>query len=283
MMNIKTTVYADVLFLVNFSMDFITLWISAVLTSRPRRALRMSLGASVGALYAFISLFIPTQAFLTYIIAGGVSILMCLITFGSCGGLFGLIRQSALIWGCGALLGGTMTAILSLSDYGYNDTSKGGGILSIVCAASVASVYIIIRIICNIKNKRTVSVSIIWKDTAVSFSALCDSGNLMRDPISGDPVMPVSEEIIEKLCKKCALDALYSLDSDKLAELQISPRLIPIRTIDKEGMICGFVPDRVTVISGSKRKDVRCIIAPKKCKKDYFAGHSASIPASLIP
>ena len=190
----ETTVYADVLFLVNFSMDFITLWLSAILTSEKRSALRMAIAASIGAIFGIISVIFPFNRILTVLCAGGISIIMCLVAFGF-SGILSVIKQSALIWGCGALLGGVMTAILSIGSISTLSYKTGGGLLSVIAAAAIITVYVTVRLICNTKNRKAVTVKARFKNKELSFSALCDSGNLMRDPLNGDPVIPVSLEI----------------------------------------------------------------------------------------
>ncbi|MBE6588440.1 MAG: hypothetical protein E7647_08545 [Ruminococcaceae bacterium] len=279
----ETTVYADVLFFVNFSMDFITLWISAIISSRPRKALRMSLAAAFGGLYGVLSVIFRLGGGITYLLAGAVSIIMCLIAFGA-ESLLSLIKQSALVWGCGALLGGVMTALLSIgTSYGNGISPPGGSLLGLIAAISVVAVYITVRMICNTKNKRSATVRAKWKDREISFSALCDSGNLLRDPLSGDPVIPVSREIVSRLCGKDTCDSILCLDADKLSELGISVRLIPHRSDGQSTVIGGFLPDLITVECDKKKRQVRCVIAPRPCPKNYYAGHGATISPSLLP
>ena len=120
---------------------------------------------------------------------GTVSILMCIIAFGF-DSIFSLLKQSAIVFGCGALLGGVMTAVLSLGgSYEADNYQKSGGITGLLACASVVFVYITVRLICNTKNRKYARVLIKWKGRDISFFALCDSGNLMRDPFSGDPVI----------------------------------------------------------------------------------------------
>lgn len=278
----ETTVYVDVLFFVNFSMDFITLWISSLISSAHRSALRMSLGAAVGALYGVLSVFLNINGALTYIFCGAISIIMCLIAFGTGGGFFSVMKQSSLIWGCGALLGGAMSALLSLGSSSAAPPSHKGGAMSLAAAGAVVFVYISVRLICNVKNRRSVTVNAVWKEHSVSFTALCDSGNLMRDPLSGDPVIPVSDEILRKLCGKRVTDSILDLDAKCLCDLGVSLRLIPHRGDGGSGIIGGFVPDSVTLIFEKKKKTVRCILAPKRCPKNYFAGYAATLPSSLL-
>lgn len=283
MVYLETTIYADVLFFVNFSMDFITLWISAILTSRPKSALKMCLGAAVGGLYGVLSVIFHISGTLTYFLAGTVSILMCIIAFGF-DSIFSLLKQSAIVFGCGALLGGVMTAVLSLGgSYEAENYQKSGGITGLLACASVVFVYITVRLICNTKNRKYARVLIKWKGRDISFFALCDSGNLMRDPFSGDPVILLSKETLAGLCGEDITEAILSLDGETLSKNGISLRLIPHRSDSQSSIIGGFVPDLVTVECNKRKNRVRCVIAPRVCPENYYAGYPATLPASLLP
>ena len=96
---LETVLYADVLFAINLSMDFISLWAAALLGCKPRRALRMSAAAALGGIYAVVSIVAGIHGLWQYISAAGASFIMCLISFGKCGGLRGLLKQSAPIFG----------------------------------------------------------------------------------------------------------------------------------------------------------------------------------------
>ncbi len=255
-----------------------------MISSKRRSALRMSLSASVGALYAVISIIFIKNTLLTYISCAIISVLMSIIAFGYSKSIFSLIKQSALIWGCSALLGGMMTALLSIgSTQGTVSPNGADSKLKIVFAVAIIAVFIIVRLMTSAKSKKSVTVKAILKNRQVTFSALCDSGNLMRDPISGDAVIAVSDHIIQKLCGKDLTDAMLSLDLSLLSESGLRIRIIPHRTANGSDTLAGFAPDEVTVISEKRKHRVQCILIPKKCDKNYFAGYSATVPTTLVP
>ena len=279
--SLETTVYADVLFFVNFSMDFITLWLSALITSRERSALRMSLASAFGGIYGVLSVFFSLSGTLSYITAFAVSTAMSFIAFGY-GGLSSLLKQSALIWGCGALLGGIMTAILSMGSAYYETGASGGSMLSVVAGVAVIIVYFTVRMISSARGRRCVTVEVSFRGQKDSFQALCDSGNLMRDPLCGDPVILISSEITEKLCGSDINRALLNLDTRVLSEKGIPLRIIPHKSTDKKEVLAGFVPDGVTVISDKKKHSVHCVLCPIGTDKKYFAGCAATVPHALL-
>ncbi len=73
----------------------------------------------------------------------------------------------------------------------------------------------------------------------ISLRCFRDSGNMLKDPITGDPVMIAEKCIIEKV-------------SNNITQTKI--RFIPYRTADgKTGILHAFRPDKVTVNGEEKR------------------------------
>ncbi len=278
---LETVLYADVLFAINFSMDFISLWAAALLGCKPRRALRMSAAAVFGGIYAVGSIAWGIHGPWQYISAAGASFIMCLISFGKCGGVRGVLKQSALIWGCGALLGGLMTAVLSLGRGGKLHTADGGSVWIGAAAAAVGAVYITVRLITAKKGAGPLPLCMEYAGNHIRFDALCDSGNLMRDPISGDPVVLLSAALGKKLVGSENTRALLACDAEKLSESGIRFRLIPIKNSSGGSLCAAFRPDKVTAGSGRHAGSVQCLVALSDCTTVYFGGFPATAPASI--
>ena len=276
----ETTLYADVLFFVNFSMDFISLWAASLMCAAPRRAGRMSLAAALGGLYGVFAVILSLEGIFAYISAAAVSILMTLTAFGLPSGIFGLIRESAVVWGSGALLGGVMTALLSLfsGDFSQSATASPGGL---IIAAALVTTYFIVRALTRRKNEETVRLSVFYGGKSVELTALCDSGNLLRDPISGDPVMTVSDSVMIPLMGREAVGALTSYSPENAENLPHGFRLIPRKAATGSDICAAFLPDKI-IIKNKKSTAVRCLIAVSRCPADYFGGHPAVFPASAL-
>ena len=105
----ETVLYADVLFLINFSMDYLSLYAVSRLLALPSRAWRMLAGAVLGGLYGVLSVVLFIQGFVGATITFFVSCGMVFITFGHCDSVRGFFRAVFSVWGIGALIGGFMT------------------------------------------------------------------------------------------------------------------------------------------------------------------------------
>jgi len=95
------TVYADVLFLINFSMDLLTLTISGKIMNRRLVKYRILLASLIGGLFGTVINLMPESMEwkIFFTVCGiAMSFIMTLIAFGW-GGAARLFRDSAIIWG----------------------------------------------------------------------------------------------------------------------------------------------------------------------------------------
>ncbi len=265
--------YADILFFINFSMDFITLYLTSRLTSGPPAGVRFVLSAILGGIYGTLAVALGIDGVPGVLAAGAVSVIMVLISFGT-GNLTLILRRSAVFWGGAALLGGVMTALCSLGDsFGAPGSSSGGTAIlflgSTLCLLAVKAMSHfkkrkILRITVTLGNKRTV------------FDALCDSGNLVTDPMTGKPVIiadkSVMHMIVPELCETPM--AVPERLSSKI-------RMIPVKGIGGSGLLMGFIPDSISVADTSGEKNCSAIIAVADLGEKFFGGYPANSPMIL--
>lgn len=280
----EKVVYADVLFFINFSMDFITLWASALVGAKERRAWRMCLGAFIGGAFGVIGVLMQLSGALSVAYAAAVSVLMCIAAFGGCGGVMGLVRQSALVWGCGALLGGLMTLLLSAAGPGdeTGGSAVSGGSVCIFGAIAAFILYFILRLLCRARCRSPVRISLSYRNRKVTFEALCDSGNLVQDPVTGDPVMLLSRDIGEKLLGERLCEKLVSLDAQGLSEEGVGLRIVPRVGAEGSRLTGAIIPDKTEIYRGKSSKRVKCLAAITDGRGGCFGGYTACAPSSLL-
>lgn len=276
-------IYADVYFIVNFSMDFLALFITCKLRKIPLRLFRTVFGAAVGSLYAVVSLsFNGKGNILTFLLSVAVPFLMCYIAFGGGRPLYYLINVASF-WIVSFVMGGMMTAIyyfagklLSSKEIYINGTTYtlySDIPLWIFIAAAFACA--LITVVWNrfaAKKAECREVTFFVEDGAVSISerALCDSGNLLVEPISGLPVIILSGELMEKIAP--GLEKL----SDGLSYRKI--RIIPYNTLTGSGILYGYIPDCVKIDGNIKKA---CLCSGRELSKP-FDGYNVIVPASLL-
>ncbi len=290
------TVYADVLFLVNFSLDYVSLYITGRLMSRPMKALRLVAASALGALYAVAALFfdLPEPVYISVTLA--VSGVMCICAFrlrvkaDLLGAVVETVGAGVLLFAVGCALGGAMTAIYSLGA-GYNDTPSSTGSVGIMAAVAAAATVAVAaggRAASRRGGVRCASVTVTAEGRSVTLDALADSGNLLRDPISGRPALIISADAASPLLPPEICEAAVSADVAGAAgalppELLRRVRLLPVSNVYGSGLLLGYRPDSVMVGSrdGKMRdREYDCIIVVSAARGG-FGGFDAVLPAEL--
>lgn len=103
----------------------------------------------------------------------------------------------------------------------------------------------------------------------VALTALIDSGNLLRDALTGLPVIVISRRSAARL---------IPLPPD--GTLAPGMRLIPVRTISGTSLMTVFRPDQVCILTGGSWQRAEALIG---VSPDGYDGYQALLPASLLP
>lgn len=280
------TIYGDVLFIINFSMDFLSLYITGKIMKIKPRAWRMILSASVGGIYGVASLFFYMNGVFVMMLNIVCAILMCFIAFFK-GKIAQVLLSGAVFYGVGMLLGGIMTLIYSkLGKYtGY--ISIGGSIatvfgeiplwlFAVLACISAVITFFLGRIFKSKQSVTSAEVMIRFGEKTAIIECLVDSGNLLCEPISGTPVIFISvnaADIVPErlLCVMREGGATFDIDIMKKI------RFVPTSSLGGEKMTVCAVPDSCTV----KGEERRALIAVDYSNTN-FGGYNGLVPGSLL-
>lgn len=206
-------VYLDVVILLNFLVDLLLLLGTNRLCGYPGRPGRAVLSAALGGIYGGICL-LPGFAFLGNTLWRTVSLgLMACIAFG--------INKSALRRG---LVFALLSMALGGIAMGLNDRGIGALILSaagvcFLCAVGFRG---------KLGAQSFVPVELCYGGKRLRLTALQDTGNTLRDPVTGRQVLVVGADVAEKLTGltvqqlKTPVEAMGTIPG---------LRLIPYRTV----------------------------------------------------
>ena len=261
------TVYADILFLINFSMDFLSLCSAGRLTSHPLSRRRLLAASAVGSFLgtAMMLLTSPLSEGIPFLIAGFfTAVLMTRLAFGPYRKVLPMLRDSLILWGTGTLLGGIMTSVLSLGTPVFVSSDGSDRFLPVflLCFA-LSSVFL--RLTRHTSAKTSAVISVTAGGIPVSFEALCDSGCFLTEPISGLPVILGSAD---------ALSPLTELLNEENPKLRL--RMIPADGVCGHCLLRGFVPDSVCV-------NGRVVSAVIACGGDTgYGGYDGIVPTRLV-
>lgn len=277
-----TVLYADVLFIINFSMDFLSLYITAKLLSLRQSAIRFSIAAAIGALAATVMTALGIASLPEAVLSVLISFAMTAVATGFLGLRSFFVRAFAL-WGAGALLGGAVSVICSLGEAPVfreeRDEPSSPYVLSM--AVGTLLVILFIRLIRPKLRQKTTELTVTFGGNSVTVSALVDSGNLAADPISGAPVIFLSSAEAISLVGEENTRALLTHDRDSLSDSMTTRlRLVPVSGEGADKLYFAFRPDSVTVGKKKSRRDVLIAISDKG--RDFYAGHPALAPSCVL-
>lgn len=275
-----TVLYADVLFIINFSMDFLSIYITAKLLSLRQSAIRFTAAAVLGAFGATTMTALGITSFPEALLTVLLSFTMTAIALGV-GSLRTFLIRSFALWGAGALLGGAVSVLCSLGESPVigQHTSGADSPYVIYLASGAILVFFFIRLIRPKLAQKTAEITIRLGENSVTVTALVDSGNLAADPISGSPVIFISRSEAVKLIGEKDVQALLNCDRVTLSyDLLRRLRLIPVAGETHSELYFAIRPDSVTV--GKKSSDVFIAVTDKS--PDFYSGNPALAPANVI-
>lgn len=266
--------YADILFFINFSMDFIALYLTSRLTSGPPTGVRGAVSAVLGGIYGTVATALGFGGILEVASAGFVAALMILIAFGY-GGVRMFLRRSAVFWGVSALLGGVMTALCSLGGNGIAPSNPHGGTALLFVGSTLC--LLLTRLISHLRRRSSVRIRISFDARTAEFEALCDSGNLAVEPMSGNPVIIADRSVLRRLVPELCTDPCEITEA-------LAPRLrmIPIKGVGGDGLLTGFIPETVSVIENGRERNCTAVIAVSDTGSTFFGGYPANVPSVLL-
>lgn len=280
----QSVLYADVLFFINFSMDFISLYITMRLLHRKVGLLRFFAAALLGALYGVLQVVFETPRLVTVAFSLAVSFLMIIITVGKSVGLKIYLKYTVILWGISALLAGGVTLICTLgSPEGLTAVNSRGQSSMFVLAAGAFLALFIVRTFFSSPKAESCEIELHIFGTKIISGALIDSGNLITEPISGLPVIFVSKKTVAKHYDGADLDILYGdvSQADALSpDTRRRVRIISVKRVGETRLLFGLMSCETILCVGKEKKRVNACIVIEDT--DGYGGHGALLPSVLL-
>ena len=213
------TVYLDLVMLLNFLVDFLLLLGTNRLSGFPSAPGRCAGAAVFGSIYAGACL-LPGFRFLGNLLWRCVSLcLMALIAFG--------LRRDAVKRG-----GVFLLLSLALGGMALCFTRQNFAALTL----GAAGVWLLCRVAFGYGavGREFVPVTLRYGGKTASFTALRDTGNTLHDPITGEPVLVVSGQIVQALTGLTQHQLSSPLETMAARPLP-GLRLIPYHAVGNKG------------------------------------------------
>lgn len=239
-------IYVDVLFILNFIVDFLLIKATSFFIKKRVTLLKTTLASFIGALYASLAFFLPGGLVTLLPLTFGVSLLMLLFVFGAKRvRLF--LKAVAVFYVISFVAAGAGIGISFLSP--MNFFVNGGIFYADVNAYGLLAAFLIAVPLCHavigftqkirIKSNFLYDITIEKDEKKVTATALLDTGNFLKDPVSQVSVLVAEWQAVSSL-----FPAQNFLDCIAACAGEFS--YIPLKTVNGTGGMFAFRPDRVT-------------------------------------
>lgn len=291
----KQTIYIDVLISVNLFINyFLLLSVARILNLKPIRK-KIILAAFIGSLYSLIILLPPFNYFFSLFIKLIMSVSIVFLAFK-----FTNVKLFAKIiivfYGISFLFGGIIFCIwffVMPNKIFINNNMIYLNLSPLFLVVATLISYMVIRI----TNKVTGYKNNLWLnyDLLVSFNnkfvilkAKVDTGNTLREPFSGLPVVVAQYKFVYEIIPESVKEIMIVYDKYKLSEKSLVDiqkfkdfRLIPYKTISGTGLLPAFKADYIKILSKDQniKKDAYIAVCNEKIFNDEI---QALINSELI-
>lgn len=255
-------VYADVIFTLNFLINLIIIKLTSFFMKDNPGTLRLCVSASLGAVYA-VFIFFPSVSYLyAFPFKIAISMIMLKITSPR-GNIVKLFKYTILFYMISFTLAGILLSLVYFGNIHspgapvikngifYFDISLGkliGG--AGICYGVIALAMAVFK---RNKNLGIKNLKISLAGKVCEIDALCDTGNLLTEPISQFPVIIAEGRKLTELFP----NGIPDINSPDTFDMNM--RLIPFSSLGKkDGMLIGFIPDEVTI---DGKKTVKTVVA----------------------
>lgn len=268
------TAYIDLIILENFFMNSIILYTTARLLNKKILIRRLVIASFIGTIYVFtLCLKIPnTLLNISKFIMGLILVKLC---FGS-RGCIALIKESAVYFFSSFLYAGCALGFLHIVKpkviYLVNGIIIGGeyifeivGISAVACFALIKVTIKLIKLKSYFNKKNMIAnLKIFNGEKNVKIKALVDTGNLLTDPVSQDPVVIVYKEKVRELFDNKILEKIDSLNGgDEINDRSNNSRLrvIPYTSIGQsQGVITVCRVDKIKLEYQDEENEIKNVL-----------------------
>lgn len=286
----EQAVYLDVYFLINFSMDLICFFIAARLLDTVFSLPRCVLASLLGGAYACVALFTLRDGYAQILIDVLVCFIICLAAVMRRGQLRATVGFCVVYVAVSLTLGGVMTALFSLYNrlgldrlMGDESDADGLSVWAFGLMAALAGVAAV-KGVAGIKRRsarRRGELEIVYGGRSVRVSVICDSGNLLCEPISGLPCIIADGDSLRDILPPELLTVTAVSEAEGLSRRDMSRlRVVPARTVSGESMLLAVRPDSLRLNMGRGWQEISAYVALSDLGDDAD-GANALVPSSL--
>lgn len=271
------TIYIDIIIAENLIMNYIILYATGLISKNKISYLRIFLASLIGAIYAVTQYISKLNIYSNFIIKTILSIIIIFVAFNP-QNIKKLCKQLVLFYLTTFTFGGVATYLIYLlkpqNIIIKNGMYVGTYVLKVIFIGAILGTIILIISFRLSKNKMTkkdlicqIKIKLNGKEKVLD--AIVDTGNMLKEPITGNPVVVVEKVALYDLMPKEILNNTESIlggDFEQIPEKIKKEyiqrlKIIPFSSLGKQnGMLVGIKPEKLEVINEQSEEKNNAII-----------------------
>lgn len=265
------TIYIDVVLLENLIMNSIILFATGIILKEKIKNIRIILASLLGAIYSVISYISVLQIYASMILKFILSIVIIYIAFNP-QNIKRLWKDLLIFYLTSFVFGGVAFALIYIVKpqeiLMRNGLFLGTYPLKTILLGAIIAFIIILMAFRIVKSKITrkdmlCEIQINLNDKNIETTAMIDTGNLLKEPITNTPVIIIEHTLLYECIPKEILNNLdellggdFNKIPEKIKEEYMSKlKLIPFSSLGKQnGMLIGIKAEYVQIKQHDKEE-----------------------------
>ena len=275
------TIYIDVYFMINFTVDILAVFMASRMVHLKISIKRLIFAGTLGSVLATAELFIKSK--LTHILLAALFLLLLILIL--CKGISTsrTIKFILSFYISAFLISGLVSFVYGLLDRYIDNhfidtsdsTNRKAIIFSLIILLIIGALRLFIMIFSDTVEKRTVGLHIGLGVKTIELEALVDTGNLVKDPMSMNPVIFIKRCEAKKIIPNSVID-LHDIDSLG-SDFRKRIRLVPVTRGTQTHVMTGVRVDRILVIKDKKSEEINATLVIDK-EEGTYGGYYALAP-----
>lgn len=263
------TIYVDQMFLENFIMNYIILYVTSKFSGKQERWYRLIIGAIIGAMYVIASYIFSFYDRPLIVVKIFLAISMIVTSF-KIKNIKEFFKLLIIFVGITFLIGG---ASFGLAFFANVSMISEGGVLyveefpilmiTLGCIATFIIgkwLFILLKSKINLTNL-LYNVEISFFDRKLYTTAFLDSGHKAREVFTGYPIIIVQRDKLEEIVPKEIFQRISKNDFEFDEKWKRRLRILPISTVNsKSDTLIGFKADNCIIHTESEDKYIKNLI-----------------------
>lgn len=255
----KYTIYIDILFCVNFIIDYIILVSVRYLRGLNTKNARLLAGAFVGGLGSLVILLPPMPAYLSWAVNLLETLAVAAAAFlpMNCKKFIKTAVSMFIIsfFYCGAM--SAVLALFSPENLVVRNSAVYIGISPLMLVGSTLGIYILLKVFLKIWGRilppQMCRIEVCHNGKSLSLNGTVDTGNTLHEPFSNECVIVGKAELFKDMVniEKC---------TDSLEAVKNGIRFIPFKSVGGNGLMPSFKPSKIYLSDDSGKTEIQAYI-----------------------